>query len=83
MAQIRTFPLYKNGASERAIKTVVTMVRTMLMYTALRCPEENISTDIWPMEIYYAIWVYNRIPAMHFVLSAIEIWSSSRFEPVS
>ena len=28
---------HQNGAAERSIKTVVTMVRTMLMHAALRC----------------------------------------------
>ena len=65
---------HKNGAAERAIKTVVTMTRTMLMHAALRCPEEKFSTDLWPMEMDYAVWVYNRIPDMQSGLSAIEIW---------
>ena len=41
------------------------------------------STDLWTMAMDYAVWVYNRTPDMQSGLSAIEIWSSSRFEPVS
>ena len=74
---------HKNGATERAIKTVVTMARIMLMHAALRWPEDILSTDLWPMEMDYAVWVYNRNPDMHSGLSSIEIWSRSRFEPVS
>ena len=55
---------HKNGAAERAIKTVVTMSRTMVMHAALRCPEDTFSTDIWPTAMDYAVWVYNRIPDM-------------------
>ena len=55
---------HQNGAVERAIKTVVTISRTMLMHTALRCPEDTLSTDIWPMEMDYVVWVYNWIPHM-------------------
>ena len=55
---------HQNGAAERAIKTVVTMARIMLMHAALRCPEDTLSTDIWPMEMDYVVWVYNRIPHM-------------------
>ena len=40
---------HQNVAAERAIKTVVTMARTMLMHAALRCPEDKLSTDLWPM----------------------------------
>ena len=32
---------HKNWAAQRAIKTVVTMLRTMLMHDALRCPEDT------------------------------------------
>ena len=74
---------HQNGAAERAIKPVVTMERTMLMHAALRCPEDTLSTDLWPMAMDYAIWVYNRTPDMQSGLSAIEIWSRSRFEPLS
>ena len=74
---------HQNGASERPIKTVVTMARTMLMQAALRCTEDTLSTDICPMAMDYAVRVYNRSPDMQSGLSAIEIWSSSRFEPVS
>ena len=37
------------------------MERTMLMHTALRCPYDTLSTDIWPTEIDYSVWVYNQI----------------------
>ena len=74
---------YQNWAADPTIKTAVTMARTMLMHAALRCPEDSFSTDIWLMEIDYDVWIYNRIPDMHSRLSDIEIWSRSRFEPVS
>ena len=74
---------HQNGASDHTIKMLVTMARTMLMHAALRCTEDTLSTDLWPMEIDYDVWVYNWIPDMQYVLSAIEIWSRSRCEPVS
>ena len=66
--------LAPHGASERAIKTVVTMAGPMLMHAALGCPEDTLSTDLWPMEMDYAVWVYNRTPDMQSRLSVIEIW---------
>ena len=59
------------------------MARTVLMHAAIRCPEDTISTDLWPMAMDYTVWVYNRTPDMKTGLSTIEIWSRSRFEPVS
>ena len=38
---------HQNGASERAIKTLVTIERTILMHDALRFPEDTLSTDIF------------------------------------
>ena len=73
---------HQNGAAERAIKTVVTMASNILMHDVLRCPEDTLSTDLWPTKMDYYVWVYNRIPDIHSGLSAIEIWSRSRFEPV-
>ena len=67
---------YQNGAAERSVKKVVTMARTMLIHADLRCPEDTLSTDIWPMAMDYAVWVYNKTPDMQSGLSAIEIWSS-------
>ena len=55
---------HKNGVAERAIKTVFNMERTMLMHAALRCPEDTLSTDLWPMAMDYSIWVYNSTPDM-------------------
>ena len=73
---------HQNGEAYLSINTVVPMARTKLMNAALRCPEYAMSTDIWPMAMDYAVWVYNRTPDMQSGLSAIEIWSRSRFEPV-
>ena len=46
---------HQNGEAESAIKTLVTMARTMLMHAALIFPEDTFSTDIWPMVIDYSV----------------------------
>ena len=74
---------HQNGSAEHAIKTLVTMARTMLIHAELRCPDDTLYTDLWPMAMDCAVWVYNRTPDMQYGLSAIEIWSRSRFESVS
>ena len=61
---------HQNGEADPSIKIIVTMARTMLMYAALICTEDTLSTDIWPIEMYYAVWVYNRIPDMQSGLPA-------------
>ena len=64
---------HQNGAAERVIKTVVTMEMTMLMHTTLRCLEDALYSELWPIAMDYAAWVYNLIPDMHSGLSDIEI----------
>ena len=64
---------YKNGEAEHVINAVVTMTRTMLMHAALWFFEGTVSTDVWPMEMEYTVWVYNQIPYMQYRLPAIEI----------
>ena len=39
----------QNGEAERAIKTIVNMSRAMLMHAELRCTEDTLYTDLWPM----------------------------------
>ena len=55
---------YQNGAAELEIKTVVTMASTMFMHATIRCPEDTLSTDLWPMVMDYDVWVYNWTPDM-------------------
>ena len=74
---------HQNGSTERATKTVVTMARTMFMHTLIIFTEDKFSTDIWPVAMYYTVWVFNWIPDIQSGLSAIKIWSRSRFEPLS
>ena len=55
---------HQNVAAERATKTLVTTEKIMLMQSALRCPEDTFYTDICPVEMRYAVWVYNLIRDM-------------------
>ena len=57
---------YRNGTAERIINMVVTLERTILMHSALRCPEEHFSADPLPIEMDYDVWIYNWIPYMQY-----------------
>ena len=73
---------HQNGAAESAIKTLVTMGKTMLIHTVIRFIEENFPTDICSMAIQYDVCIYNQIHEIHPGLSAIEICSKLRFDLV-
>ena len=53
---------YQNRAPEHSIKTVVTIIRTMLMHAMLICPEDTLITYLLPMSMDYAVCIYNRPP---------------------
>ena len=48
---------YQNGSEERVKLMVVTMAGIMLVHAALRCPKEKLSTDLWPIAMYYNVWI--------------------------
>ena len=74
---------HQNGVAWCAIKPVVTMAKTMFMHSALRFPEDTLSTDNCPMAMDYSVWFYDWIPDMQLGLYTIGIWPRSRFDPVS
>ena len=72
---------HQNGVAERGIQTVVNMARTMLLHAALRSPEGVITSDLWPMAMDHAVWLYNRIPKMDTGLTPMEMWTRASFTP--
>ena len=75
--------LHQNEAADRAIKTLFTMDKIILIHAAHRCPDDELSSALWPMVTKYTVWIYKRVPYMKYGISAIEIYSRSRFDMVS
>ena len=70
---------HQNGVAERAIKTVVSMARTMMLHAAMMSPERTITSELWPMAMDHAAWIYNRIPKADTGLSPIQHFTQSTF----
>ena len=62
---------YPNMAENQALVKMVTMERNMFVHAVIISPEDTVSTNHWPIPMYYAVWIYNQIPDMKSVLSAI------------
>ena len=62
---------HQNGVAERAIRTVVTRARTMLLHAQLRWPEAT-SPELWPMAMEHATYLINIIPNINEGLSPEE-----------
>ncbi|MGH3624340.1 MAG: hypothetical protein ACRDQ5_21565, partial [Sciscionella sp.] len=71
---------HQNGVAERAIKTVVTRARTLMLHAAIRWPE-TADVTLWPMALNYAVHLWNVTPRESCGgLAPIEIFTSSRFD---
>jgi hypothetical protein len=68
---------HHNVIAERAIRTVTTCARTMLLYSMLHWPEET-TLDLWPFAIDYAVYLWNRIPCEKSGLSPLELYYSTK-----
>jgi hypothetical protein len=66
---------HQNGVSERAIRTITAMARTMMLHAALRSPEGFVTADLWPMAMDYAVWIYNRVPSASTGLSPLDLFT--------
>ena len=52
---------HHNGIAERAIRTVTTCARTMLIHAILHNHKE-VSLDLWPFAMDYAVYLWNKMP---------------------
>ena len=68
---------HHNGIAERAIRTISTSARSMLIHAMIHWPEET-SLDLWPFAIQYAVFLWNRMPKEDSGLSPIEIFYNSK-----
>ena len=70
---------HQNGVAERAIATIIGRARAMILHAAIHWPGEN-HTDLWPMAIDYAVFLWNHTPHIETGLSPIEIFCRSRMD---
>ena len=48
---------HQNWTEKCAIKMIVTMKMTMFTNTSIRCPDDTFSTDFFPTETDYTVWI--------------------------
>ena len=74
---------HHNAQAERAIQTIMSMARTMMLHAAIRWPD-SADAQLWPMCVDHAVYLYNRLPNPETGLSPMEIltgtkWPAARF----
>ena len=71
---------HQNGIAERAIRTIVTMARIMLLHAAMHAPD-LVTKELWHMAMDHAVWLCNRIPDEVTGLAPLELWTKSTCTP--
>ena len=70
---------HHNAGGERAIRTITSIARTMMIHAAIHWPEMSDLT-LWPMAVEHAAYLYNHIPNPRTGLAPIDLFSKSRWE---
>ena len=69
----------QNGVAERAIQTVVTSARTMMLHQALLWPEQ-FDMRLWPFALDQAAYLYNHLPNKFSPVAPLELYTGSKLD---
>jgi hypothetical protein len=69
---------HQNGATERAIKTIASWSRTMMLHAILHWPEQT-TLDLWPLAMDHAICCWNRLPSKNKIILPLEAFTGTQF----
>jgi len=69
---------HHNGHVERAIGTIMSISRTMLLHAAIHWPQVS-DPQLWPMAVQYAVFLWNHMPNEFTGLSPSDIFTRTRW----
>ena len=69
---------HHNAQAERAIRTIMSIARAMLLHSAIHWPDMA-NTTLWPMAVSHAVFIWNRVPSLSTGLSPLDLFSKSRW----
>ena len=70
---------HHNGHAERAIQTIMSIARTMMLHAAVHWPEMADAT-LWPMAVTHAVFLHNHVPDLVSGLCPSDVFTKSRWE---
>ena len=70
---------HHNSRAERAIQTIMSISRAMLMHCFLHWPDLE-DTSLWPMAVQHAVYLWNHVPNPTTGLCPADVFSRTRFE---
>ena len=72
---------HHNGHAERAIQTIMSIARAMIIHAAIRWPDMA-DTSLWPMAVQHAVWIWNHTPNLTTGLSPSDIFTKQTYPHV-
>jgi hypothetical protein len=69
---------HHNGVAERAIQTVMSIARTMLLHSAVHWPDVA-DAALWPLAVDHAVKLYNLMPNPETGLSPHDLFTKTRW----
>ncbi len=70
---------HQNGNAERAIQTIMSVARTMMLHAAIHWPDVA-DTALWPMAVAHAVCLHNHVPNPTTGLAPSDVFTKSRWE---
>ena len=68
---------HHNGNAERAIQTIMSIARTMMLHTAIHWPEVSDPT-LWPLAVLHATFLHNHIPNPSTGIAPVDVFTRTR-----
>mgnify|MGYP000857262147 FL=1 len=70
---------HHNSRAERAIQTIMSISRAMLMHSFIHWPDME-DTALWPMAVNHAVYLWNHVPDPTTGLCSADLFTKTRFE---
>ena len=71
---------HQNGVAERAIQTITSWARAMMMHQLLHWPSQH-DQNLWPFAMQHAVFLWNHMPRQGSQLSPLELFSGVKLPP--
>ena len=74
---------HHNGVAERAIQTIMSIAKTMMLHAAIHWPNMT-DASLWPMVVQHAVFLHNHVPSPSTGLCPHDLffktrWSQAKF----
>jgi GAG-pre-integrase domain/Zinc knuckle len=69
---------HHNGVAERAIQTIMSIARTMMLHSAIHWPDVA-NSNLWPLAVDHAVLLFNLMPNPETGLSPHDLFTKTRW----